>query len=59
MREQVPAEVLTYAAQMSHRVEGNKDVSRIIKQATLTPTRAIKLRKAISSAEISKKNEQT
>lgn len=50
MREQVPAEELTYAVQMSQRAKGNKDASKIIKDMTLSPTRATKFRKAISTA---------
>lgn len=46
LREQVPAEQLTYAAQMSQRAEGNAEVSKIIKDVTLTLTRAKKFLKA-------------
>lgn len=49
LREQVPAEELTYAAQMSQRAKGNTDASKIIKAITISPTRATKLRRAISA----------
>lgn len=39
---------------MSQRAEGNTEVSNIIKDVTLTPTRAIKFRKAISAANKNK-----
>lgn len=54
LREQVPAEQLTYAAQMCQRAEGNTEVSKIIKDVTLTPTRAKKFRKVMSSANKNK-----
>nr|CAI5858141.1 unnamed protein product [Callosobruchus analis] len=49
LREKVPVEELTFAAQMSHRVEGNKDVSKIVKDLTLSPTRATEFRKVLYS----------
>ncbi|CAH2088846.1 unnamed protein product [Euphydryas editha] len=59
LREKVSAEELTYAAQMSQRAEGNKDVSKIIKNITLTPTRATKFRKVISSTKQNKIKKHT
>lgn len=50
LRDSVPADELTFAAQMSQRAEGNIDVYKIIKDVTSTPTRGTKFRKAISSA---------
>lgn len=49
LRDTVATDELTYAAQMSQRAGGNKDASKIIKEITLTPTRATKFRKVISS----------
>lgn len=46
LRKNVPVDQLTYAAQMSHRTMGNKDVARVIKDVTKSPTRAAKFRKA-------------
>lgn len=42
LREQVPCDQLTYAAQMSQRAAGNSDASKVMKDMTLTPTRAKK-----------------
>ena len=51
VRSEIPHEQLTYAAVMSERAAGNNDLSQLIKQATVTPTRATKFRKIIDSAE--------
>lgn len=51
LRSEIPHDELTYAAVMSERAAGNKDLSQLIKQASVTPTRATKFRKIINSAE--------
>lgn len=51
VRSEISHEELTYAAVMSERAAGNNDLSEIIKQASVTPTRATKFRKIITSAE--------
>ncbi|XP_050308380.1 uncharacterized protein LOC126744859 [Anthonomus grandis grandis] len=51
LRAQASSVELTYTAQMSQRSDGNIDVSKIIKDITLTPTRASKIRKVISSLQ--------
>ena len=51
IRAEIPHDELTYAAVMSERAAGNNDLSQLIKQASVTPTRANKFRKIISSAE--------
>lgn len=40
LRQNVPVDQLTYAAQMSHIIMGNKNVARVIKDVTKSPTRA-------------------
>uniref|UniRef100_A0A6P7GRV6 Uncharacterized protein LOC114345671 n=1 Tax=Diabrotica virgifera virgifera TaxID=50390 RepID=A0A6P7GRV6_DIAVI len=50
LRKNVNAEELTYAAQISQRAVGNKDVAKVIQEATKSPTRATKIRKAIASS---------
>lgn len=59
LREKVPVEELTFAAQMSHRAEGNKDVSKIIKDLTFSPTRATKFRKILYSTPENKIKKHT
>ncbi|KAK2577042.1 hypothetical protein KPH14_000893 [Odynerus spinipes] len=52
LRVQVPLEELTYTVHMSQRAAGHADVFNIIKDMTeITPTRASKFRKVISSAK--------
>lgn len=51
VRSEIPHDELTYAAVMSERAAGNNDLSQLIKQASVTPTRATKFRKIIYSAE--------
>lgn len=51
VRSEIPHDELTYAAVMSERAAGNNDLSQLIKQATMSPTRASKYRTIISSAE--------
>lgn len=47
LRDNVPVDKLTFAAQISQRAEGNIDLSKIIEDAILTPTRGTKFSKAI------------
>lgn len=49
LREQVPVEELTYAASVSQRSSGNSDAANIIKEIIVSPSRATKLRKDITS----------
>lgn len=58
VRSEVPHDELTYAAVMSERAAGNNDLSKLIQQASVTPTRATKFRKIISSAEKCSKSGQ-
>lgn len=51
LREQVPVEELTYAVCMSQRAAGNNDVSRIITDISIKPTRAKKIRLFIKNEE--------
>lgn len=51
LREQIPVNELTYAVCKSQRVAGNHVVSRIIKDITVSPTRAEKFRACIANAE--------
>lgn len=51
LREQIPCEELTYAAQMSQRAAGHGDAAKVMKDMTLTPTRAKKYRTRYSSTE--------
>lgn len=51
LREQVPVDELTYAASVSQRTSGNVEVSKFIKDVTVSPTRAKRFRKAIVTAE--------
>ncbi|CAG4981334.1 unnamed protein product [Colias eurytheme] len=51
LREQVPCEQLTYAAQMSQRAAGYSDASKVMKDMTLSPTRAKKYRTRFTSAQ--------
>lgn len=44
---------------MTQRAEGNKDASKIIKAITLTPTRATKLQKIMSSTDLNKIKKHT
>lgn len=44
---------------MSQRAEGNKDVPKIIKDITLTPTKATKFRKVMSSTNQNKIKKHT
>lgn len=50
MREKVPCEQLTYAAQTS-RPAGYSDASKVMKDMTLTPTRAKKYRTRFISTQ--------
>lgn len=49
LREQVPAEQLTFAAHMSLRAAGESDASTVIKEITKSPTRAKKIRNAMAN----------
>lgn len=49
LQEHVPVHELTYAA--SQRKSGNLEASKIIKEATATPTRAKKIKKALAGAQ--------
>lgn len=51
LREKIPSEELTYAAQMSQRAAGHGDAAKVMKDITLTPTRAKKYRTRYSSTE--------
>lgn len=51
LREQGSLDELMYAAQMKQRSEGNLDLCKIMKDVTLTPTRASKYRKVMSSSQ--------
>lgn len=51
LREQITAEELTYAAQMSQRAAGNIDASTIIKNVTSSPTRATKFRNVMANVK--------
>lgn len=50
LREKVPVEELTFAAQVKMGTSGNTDTSKLMKDITLTPSRSKKIRKIISSA---------
>lgn len=47
----MPHENLAYAEVMSERAAGNNNLSKLIKDASVIPTRATKYRKLISSTE--------
>ncbi|XP_055842460.1 uncharacterized protein LOC129909398, partial [Episyrphus balteatus] len=51
IREQVPVEELTFAASVSQRMSGNVSASKLIKESTVTPSRATKYRKLIDAAQ--------
>ncbi|CAH2094474.1 unnamed protein product [Euphydryas editha] len=51
LREQVPVEELTYAAEVSQRSVGNTDASVMIKKIVASPTRASKIRKSLTATE--------
>jgi len=51
LRKQVSVEQLTYAVCMSQKAAGNNDVSQIIKDITVSPTRAKKFRASVINAE--------
>lgn len=51
LREQIPCEELTYAAQMSQRAAGHGDAAKVMKDMTLTPTRAKKYRTRYNSTQ--------
>lgn len=51
LRSEMTHEELTFAASMSERAAGNTDLSSIIKDAAVTPTRATKYKKVIRSAQ--------
>lgn len=46
LRNYVPVDELTYAAQMSQRAAGNADAAAVIRETLKSPTRATKFRKA-------------
>ncbi len=50
LQEQVPADELTYVAHMNIRASGNSDISKFIKDITVSQTLETKFRKAISNA---------
>lgn len=54
LRKQVPVEQLTYAVCMSQKAAGNNDVSQIIKDITVSPTRAKKFRASVQKLKPSK-----
>lgn len=59
LRQDISAEELTYAAQMSHRASRNNDLASVIQEVTKSPTRATKFRKAAaigSKTTITKKH---
>lgn len=49
LREEVPVEVLTFAASVSQNLSGNAAASKLIKDATSSPTRAKRYRKVINT----------
>lgn len=51
LRKKATHDEILYAARMTQRSSGNKDVSRIIKDITSTPTRASKYRKVVARAQ--------
>ena len=51
IREQVSVEELTFAASVSQRMSGNVSASKLIKESTVTPSRATKYRKLIDAAQ--------
>ncbi|CAG9558530.1 unnamed protein product [Danaus chrysippus] len=51
LREEVPVEVLTFAASVSQNVSGNAAASKLIKDATSSPTRAKRYRKVINTTQ--------
>lgn len=59
LREQVPVEELTYAASVSQRMSGNAAASKLIIDATSTPTRAKRYRKVINTAQKPRVNRYT
>lgn len=52
LRKEIPIAQLTYAVYMSQRAAGNNDVSQIIKDITVSLTRAKKFRAYIINAEL-------
>lgn len=51
LREQIPCDQLTYAAQMSHRAAGHSDASKVIKDILYTPAKALTYRMSVAFAE--------
>lgn len=51
LRDEVPVEVLTFAASVSQHISGNAAASKLIKDATSTPTRAKRYRKVINATQ--------
>lgn len=59
LREQVPVEELTFAASVSQRTSGNAPASKLILDATSSPTRAKRYRKVIASVQTPKVKKYT